>query len=315
MSMIGFGNIVFFIIGTLLAVVFRILFVFAIYYNAESRDSEKTNNYVGFAIFFPVITGIVCLFHQKDFMDKKKLKNSILLFALSVLIFAGSCFSFSLIDNNRYFDAKGNGYVNAFEVVFYDRDGNTYRYDFDKSGYDSLHINGTDEALDSDLCYVDADGMLYYDKDMNIVVKDRTGCVDKNGNIYYPANYVDFNKDGTISYDYKLFHYDALGNAYTYKNIPYFDADGNKYCYSFDSDTMKGSYTNLATDESYDNDYCFVDEKGYLVYDDKQEFVKQEDAEYSSQYKDSNGKIYYWASSVTWDENGNMHDSYDNVIQ
>lgn len=132
---------------------------------------------------------------------------------------------------------------------------------------------------------------------------------DENGNVYYPANYVDFNKDGTISYDYKLLHYDALGNAYTYKNIPYFDANGNKYCYSFDSDTLKGSYTNLTTGES------FVDEKGYLVYDSKQEFVKQENAEYSSQYKDSDGKVYYWASSVTWDENGKMHDSYDKVIQ
>ena len=99
------------------------------------------------------------------------------------------------------------------------------------------------------------------------------------------------------------------------KNIPYFDADGNKYCYSFNSDTLKGSYTNLATGESFDNDYSFVDENGYLVYDSKQEFVKLENAEYSSQYKDSDGKIYYWASSVTWDENGKMHDSYDKVIQ
>lgn len=315
MNMIGFGNIAFSMLSVLLGLAFRILFVFAVYYNAESRGSDKTSNYVGFSIFFPVITGIVCLFNQKNFKDKKMLKNSILLFVLSLLMFAGSCLSFSLIDNDRYFDAKGNGYVYAFEVVFYDRDGNTYRYDFDKSGYDALYKNGTDEFLDSDLCYVDTDGMLYYDKEMNIVAKDRTCCVDKNGNVFYPANYVDFNKDGTISYDYKLLHYDALGNAYTYKNIPYFDDDGNKYCYSFDSDTLKGSYTNLATGESFDNDYSFVDENGYLVYDSKQEFVKQENAEYSSQYKDSEGKIYYWASSVTWDENGKMHDSYDKVIQ
>lgn len=70
MNMIGFGNIAFFMLSVLLGLAFRILFVFAVYYNAESRGSDKTSNYVGFSIFFPVITGIVCLFNLKNFKDK-----------------------------------------------------------------------------------------------------------------------------------------------------------------------------------------------------------------------------------------------------
>lgn len=185
------------------------LFILAIYYNAESRNSIKISVYVGFAMAFPISTGVVCLFKQRNIKDKYKFKKSVLMFILAVVMFIGVCLCNMESENNRWYNSQGNGYSYLTDVTFY----------------------------------------------------------DENGNVYYPANYVDFNKDGTISYDYKLLHYDALGNAYTYKNIPYFDANGNKYCYSFDSDTLKGSYTNLTTGES------FVDEKGYLVYDSKQEFV------------------------------------------
>lgn len=57
-----------------------------------------------------------------------------------------------------------------------------------------------------------------------------------------------------------------------------------------------------------------MDENGYLAYDYEHSFVKQEESEYSYQYQDDEGNIYYWASGVTWDENGNMHDAYDKVI-
>ena len=39
-----------------------------------------------------------------------------------------------------------------FDVDYYDREGNAYSYKFEKSGYDKLYINNTDEYF-RHLCY------------------------------------------------------------------------------------------------------------------------------------------------------------------
>lgn len=259
---------------------------------------------------------MVCLFRQKDVEKNKDYKKSVLSFfaALVILAAAVGAAAFAYDFSRIWFDSEGNRYFYRTDIPYYDKAGNTYRYDFEKNGYDYLYINGTQERVVADLCYLDKDGVLYYDETMDIVAADNTSCVDKNGNVYYPVQFSKFRKDGTISYDYSLFSYDRAGNAYTYDNVPYFDKNGDKYAYSFDSETLKGTYTNLTTSETYDNEYCFVDENGYFVYDSEGEFVKQTDSPYSYQYKDKDGNIYYWASGVSWDENTNMHDAYDKII-
>ena len=107
--------------------------------------------------------------------------------------------------------------------------------------------------------------------------------------------------------------YDRFGNAYTYERVPYYDESGNKYSYSFDSVSLKGCYTKIVTKETFENEYSFVDEHGYFVYDEKHDFVKQDEA--GRIYKDSSGKTYYWASSISWDKNGNLLDASGKVIE
>lgn len=312
MDLANLPHSVLLVIGILFSIAFKILFMLSLYYNAESRNSSNSGNYLGFSLFFPIATGIVCLCNQKNIADKKVLKKSILLFLSAVLMLIAACCFNATAENNKWFDSRGNGYAELSDVTFYDKDDNTYNFDYGKSGYDSLYKNSTHEELDADLCYVDVNGMLYYDKEMNVVIKDNTCCTDNDGNIFYPVNQVTFDKDGSIECQLAQGYYDVLGNAYPYQNVPYFDSHSNKYYYSFND--LKGTYTNVITGESYENEYSYVDEKGYFVYDDEHKFVKQEDSEYDHQFKDDKGNIYYWASSITWDENSKMHDAYDKVI-
>lgn len=293
---------------------FKVLYVYAIYFNCKANRRTKTGLYVVASVFFPIITGIVYLCKNKNHEKNKDYKKSVIMLITALVLLAASVAAAVAGNNYKWLDSKGNGSAELSDVSYYDKDGNIYNYDFDKHGYDYLYINATDERLIADLCYLDENGFLYYDKEMNITAKDNSSCADKNGNLYYPVKYSVFKEDKTISYTFHSFSYDREGNAYTYDYVPYFDKDGNKYGYSFDSNTQKGTYTNVYTDEEYDNKYCFVDENGYFVYDSEHEFVLQKNSKYSNQYMDNEGKIYYWASGVSWDENGKMHDAYDRII-
>lgn len=214
-----------------------------------------------------------------------------------------------------YYDSQGKMHLFLNNMVYYDESGNTYEYDFDNHGYDYLYKNKTDEKFDSRFCFVDENGVFFYDEFMNITAVDRSKCTDENGKIYYHAIAARFDKNGKITDGSSVLFYGKDGTAYPYKPVPYVDKDGNKYNYSFDSSVQKGYYTNVVTKEKFDNDYSFVDEEGYYVYDSSHSFVKQENAEYNNQYMDENGNIYYWASGITWDEQGRLHDSLDRVIE
>lgn len=302
----------YYIISVVFFILYRVIFICAVYNNCKARKTEYFSLYIVGAVFCPLITGAVCLVYRKDIeKNKYHIRSVLAVVAAFIMLIASIAFSY-ISSHNRFFDSLGKGYTNKLDVTFYDKNGNTYNYDFDKSGYDLLYINDTDEVLDADLCFVDTNGILFYDKKMDIVVKDNTSCADREGNIYYPVDRVTFNKDGSIECDLSFSYYDAVGNAYTYRNVPYIDEQGCKYYYSFND--LKGTYTNVITGDAYENEYCFVDENGYFVYDSAHTFVKQEESEYSYQYQDDEGNIYYWASGVTWDENGNMHDAYDKVI-
>lgn len=295
--------------------IFKVFYVYAIYFNCKANKRKNTDLYIIGSVLFPIITGIVCLCDNKKAEKNKDYRNGLILFILAVIMLAASVYSAYYGFTHRYYDIKGNGYAHFEDVTFYDNDGNAYNYDFDKHGYDYLYINGTQEKLNADLCYLDENGLLYYDEKMNIVAKDNASCADENGNIYYPVKYSEFNKDKSISYEHSLFSYDREGNAYTYDYVPYYDKEGNKYSYSFDSDMQKGTYTNVNTGDEFNNEYCFVDENGYFVYDNGHKFVLQKNAKYSNQYMDSDRKIYYWASGISWNKNGEMLDSYGEIIE
>lgn len=248
--------------------------------------------------------------------NKPMTHNEKIIAVIIILIFmAVDIFVVKKYTLNIYHDSTGKSYLTAYSVAFYDDEGNKYEYDFDKHGYDFLYKNGTDEKIPAKYCYVNENGELYYDKNMNIIAQSESNCVDEFGNVYYPVITVKFDKNGKVSGSYVSLNYDRTGTAYSFSPVPYFDESGNKYSYSFDSESLKGYYTNLATGQKFENDYSFVDENGYYVYDAEHNFVKQTDAKYNYQYMDSDGKIYYWASGVTWDEQGRLHDSLDRVVE
>lgn len=239
---------------------------------------------------------------------KHSVGSTILTAVISLVIYA---VAFAVLRNHsevKYYDKYANEYEYATDIIFTDRHNNTYSFNFDKTGYDYLYINNTDARLNADLCYLDQDGFVVYDEDMSITVKDEYSCTDTDGSLYYPVQYSSFSENGEIIYHYlsSNYKYDMLKNAYTYNYVPYYDTENNKYAYHFDSDLMKGFYTNLSDGTEYENEYSFVDENGYFVYDAEHNFVQREDGNGKNVYFDNNGEKYYWASSVYWDEHGNL---------
>lgn len=299
-------------IGIIIAA--RIFYAVVIYIKCKDLSKPLRNVLTYLTLPFPVITGIVAAVECK-----RKPKNSVfiiisLVIYIAVFLTAGLALTYN--QTVKYYDREGNVHFDSASMTFQDADGNNYSYDFDKSGYDYLYINGTQERLETDLCYVGTDGCLYYDDDMSIVVNNSTCCVDEDGSLYYPARFTTFNKDGSVNRSVIIHNlsYDRFGNAYTYDYVPYYDRDLNKYRYSFDSNTQKGSYTNVNTGEALDNEFCFVDQDGYLVYDKEHTFTGEKNENGFEIYTAPDGETYYWASSVFWDKDGNLLDSFGKVI-
>lgn len=310
-----FTNKLYTVLAGFLIFLLRVIYSSVIFFKI-SCSSKKTRNVLTYLSFpFPIITGIICIVKYR-----KSLKDSIiilvtLVFTLVSMLIMGTAYTYS--QSEKYYDRDKTEHINSYSVNFVDEKGNNYAYDFDRSGYDRLYINDTEEYLLADLCYINKDGYLSYDEDMSITAKDENFCVDTDGQIYYPAKFTTFDKDGKIKYFFNSgnFRYDKFGNAYTYDHVPYFDENGNKYVYSFDSSSLKGCYTNVSTGETFDNEYSFVDENGYFVYDREHNFVKQEKQDEMAIYTDSSGKMYYWASSVSWDKAGNILDSFGKIVK
>lgn len=273
---------------------------------------KKVKNLLSFLAFpFPIITSIICCIKYKK--DNKSVRNILinLFVVLVVPVIVSSTFNNSNSNQDTHYDMKGNAYKGLYDVVYYDKTGNKYKYDFDKSGYDKLYINSTDKYYDADLCYLDTDGYLCYDDDMSIVVKNENECVDTDSKIYYPVSTTTFNKDKTINHKMNSsnFSYDRFGNAYTYDNVPYFDKNGDKYAFSFDSNELKGYFTNLKTKEVFDSENSYVDKDGYFVYDKSNSIVKNESNNGKTTYIDSSNNVYYKANSVYWNKEGKLDDN------
>lgn len=310
-----FTNKLYTFLVMLLIFIFRVIYSSVIYFKIDCNN-KKTRNVLTFLSFpFPIITGIICVAKYRKSMKDAIIVLVTLIISLASMLLISTMFIYTQSD--KYYDKDKTEYMNASSVNFVDKEGNKYSFDFERSGYDRLYINNTEEYFNSDLCYINTDGYLYYDKDMSITAKDENSCVDIDGQIYYPAKYTTFNEDGTAKYIFNSanFSYDRFGKAYTYDYVPYFDENGNKYSYSFDSSSQKGCYTNINTGKIFDNEYSFVDENGYFVYDKKHNFTKQVNSDEMITYIDSSGKVYYRASSVSWDKDGNLLDSLGKSIK
>ena len=312
--MFGFSKSEAALFVSIVVIICKAVFANIIYKNSTELDKWKRGILTRFSISFPIITGIVCIVKCNQ-GTKKKVKILLsLLLTLGISVTVTIVVSSAYIDN--YYDAEGNAHFYQSDVFYLDKNGNKYTYDFDKSGYERLYINGSNSFLNADLCYLDQNGYLVYDEDMSITAKNEYSCVETDGSLYYPVNFAEIDKDGAIHYSFNSanFSYDRFKNAYTYDNIPYYDSDLNKYAYSFDSQLQKGFYTNISTGETYENEFCFVDESGFLVYDVGHAFTQQENNDGVKIYTDPNGKIYFLASGIHWDKNGNLVDSYGNIL-
>ncbi len=288
-----------------LAIMLKVIYPAIIYHKFNDYKIKTRKALTCLSILFPIITGIVfCLKYSKS----KKDSLAVLILLLTV--------TFSLVLTG-YAYSKTDTLIVQSDMTFKDSEGNSYEFDLDKTGYDYLYKNSSNEALNADLCYIDKNNFLYYDKNITITAENENQCTDKKGYIYYPVKYVKYYRDGTIkcTLNTSNFSYDRLGKAYTYENVPYYDKKGNKYLYSFDSKSQKGYYTNISTQKTYENEYSFVDEDGYFVHDEEHNFERQEDIENVRTYKDSSGKIYYWASNISWDKDGNLLDIYGKTIK
>ena len=209
-------------------VVSRLFVALVVYINCKDKDKYLRTVLTLLSIAFSIITGIVSAAECKR--NPKKVVSIIisLIIYFSVSLSAISVLSYNISYNQseKYYDREGNAFLDRSEVTFQDTDGNEYSYNFDKSGYDYLYINGTQKRLNSDLCYIDIDGYLHYDEDMSILVKDSTCCVDEDGYLVYD-NEQSFtgekNEDGFDVYT------SPDGSTYYWASSISWDKDGKRF--------------------------------------------------------------------------------------
>lgn len=109
------------------------------------------------------------------------------------------------------YDRSGIAYSNLYDILYYDKDGNTYTFDIDFINTQS------GEHYNSDYCFVDSDGYFCYiddgslepisDDNYSYTDYDENGneivipvsYQDNGGNKYYAAEYVSWNYSGTLS--------------------------------------------------------------------------------------------------------------------
>ena len=94
----------------------------------------------------------------------------------------------SKIDNEPiviYYDIQGNQYGKAWKVPLYDRDGNTYKYDF--KDFEICYTDPDGNSYLSEQCYIDGEGYFVYDKENEFVSvsENMDYYKDAEGNIYY----------------------------------------------------------------------------------------------------------------------------------
>jgi hypothetical protein len=111
------------------------------------------------------------------------------------------------------YDRNHIAYSNPYDVLFYDKDGNSYVSDENEAYFDNTDTN---ETYETKYCFVDGDGYfcyindgslspldddpyayIYYDEDDNAKVINAT-YANKDGNRYYLAKYVSWTYSGSL---------------------------------------------------------------------------------------------------------------------
>lgn len=95
--------------------------------------------------------------------------------------------------------------------------------------------------------------------------------------------------------------YDRLGKSYdSLYELPYYDENGKIYYY--DKSTGEARFVDKKGN-AYDVNRCFINAKGYFVYDEASEIALDESALGAT---DKKGRKYYPAVTIRWTDNGYM---------
>lgn len=102
----------------------------------------------------------------------------------------------------QYYDAKGNTYSSSLDVLFYDKDGNSYKLETAEDYMPDYVNQSTGERLNGFQCYVTEQGYLYYDEDNKLSLKDGSMSIyyDDSKNIYYDISTVSWDKYGNLTH-------------------------------------------------------------------------------------------------------------------
>lgn len=115
-------------------------------------------------------------------------------FCISIVVFVGSMVSyiFEAVDaaddslriactaedgSKVYYDRNANAYEDAYDVIIYGKDGETYTYEEDEEvdeyGYNmTYYVSSEGEKFVSYDCYVDEEGYFFYDEDYTLFFPD-----------------------------------------------------------------------------------------------------------------------------------------------
>lgn len=261
-----------------------------------------------YTMFFPLVWAIVLittaillvcvpLLGAFLFSTKKKL---IKIPALSVIVIAlvvtGAIGINTYINDNVFYDVKGNQYENPYDVIYYDESGKTYKidgsdnYDFD---YNACNVKVKAEDGSSEYylgeCYINEEtGLMVADDNCEIIVPlskeenekmeeksfDDDSYIqpykDKNGNKYRQIANALYDKNGKLLKKYRFrinsTFYQLLKDANADADYYHYDLKGNRYVkgetikfYDADGNTYINQPHNS---EDYNSNYDIYDKNG-----------------------------------------------------
>lgn len=104
-------------------------------------------------------------------------------------------------------------------------------------------------------------------------------------------------------------YYDASGNKVFYlSDISFTDTDGNQYTFDYESSGYDKLYIN-GTSQYLNADLCYIDENGYLVYDEDMSITAQDEQSCA----DEDGTVYYPAKFTTFNKDGSVKYSFNSA--
>ncbi len=264
-----------------------------------------------YTVFFPLVWGIVLvvscvllvavpLLGAYLFSTKKRL---IKIPALGVIILAlvvtGAIGIHTYLNDNIFYDVKGNVYKNPYDVLYYDESGKIFKieeiedYYFDYEAC-NVKVRAEDGSVQYYLgeCYINEEtGLMVADANCEIIVPltreeqdemeiksfDDDSYIqlykDKNGNTYRQIANAIYNKNGKLLKKYRFrinsTFYQLLKDSNADNNYYHYDLKGNRYVkgetikfYDADGNTYINQTHSL---EDYNSNYDIYDKNGNKI--------------------------------------------------